>query len=156
MNKNEIYDPILFRQQIKLQYSELVWKSYLHQNTIEKIIAQEFAGSLDSVVQLFLQYIIKEWACPNCYQTILPFLENCIEKLPKQGDIVYVYSQKHISKFPVLFCPHCELQIVAIAINEYADVFEFKYKLIDDSFYNLAEEREMTQSEIEEAGLVKR
>jgi hypothetical protein len=156
LNENEIYDPILFRHQIKQKYSKLVWKSYLHQEIIEKIIAQEFFGSLNSVVQLFLQYIIKEWACPNCLQTILPFLENCLENLPKRGDINYVYSPKYISKFPVLFCPHCELQIVAIAINEYSEVFEFKYKLIDDAFYNLAENREMTQSEIVEAGLIKR
>jgi hypothetical protein len=156
LNENEIYDPILYRQQIKQKYSELVWKSYLHQDIIEKIIAQEFFGSLNSVIQLFLQYIIKEWACPNCLQTVLPFLENCLEKLPKRGDIVYVYSPKYISKFPVLFCPHCELQIVAIAINEYSEVFEFKYKLIDDTFYNLVKNREMTQSEIKEAGLVKR
>ena len=35
-------------------------------------------------------------------------------------------------------------------------LLNFKYKLIDDSFYNLAENRLLTQPEIEEAGLVKR
>ncbi|MHA2224780.1 MAG: hypothetical protein ACXAC8_06225 [Candidatus Hodarchaeales archaeon] len=156
MSGNNIYDPILFRQQIKQEYSELVWKSYLYQDTIEKLIAKKFFGSLNSVVQLFLQYVVKEWACPNCLQTILPFMDNCLEKLPKKGDIIYVYSQKYISKFPVLFCPHCECQIVVIAINEYSDVFEFKYKLINETFYNLAENRRLTQSEIEEAGLIRR
>ncbi|MHA2202993.1 MAG: hypothetical protein ACW991_04835 [Candidatus Hodarchaeales archaeon] len=153
---NNIYDPILFRQQIKQRYSELVLKSYLYQDNIEKLIAQEVVGSLHSIVQLFLQYVVKEWACPNCLQTILPFMDNCLEKLPKRGDIIYVYSEKYISKFPVLFCPHCEFQIVVIAINEFSDVFEFKYQLINDVFYNLAEKRVLTQSEIEEAGLIKR
>ncbi|MFW9905737.1 MAG: hypothetical protein ACFFFH_15495 [Candidatus Thorarchaeota archaeon] len=153
---NNIYDPILFRQQIKQKYSKLVWESYLYKETIEKLIDQEVVGSLTSIVQLFLQYVVKEWACPNCLQTILPFMDNCLEKLPKKGDIIYVYSQRFISKFPVLFCPHCDYQIVVIAINEYSDVFEFKYKFVNDVFYNLAENRALTQSEIEEAGLIKR
>jgi hypothetical protein len=156
LNQNNIYDPILYRQKIKQKYSELVWESYLYQDTIEKLIAQEVIGSLNSIVQLFLQYVIKEWACPNCLQTILPFMDNCIEKLPKNGDIIYVYSQKYITKFPVLLCPHCEFQIAVIAINEYSDVFEFKYKIINDDFCNLAENRVLTQTEIEEAGLIKR
>jgi len=156
LDENNIYDPILFRQQIKFKYSELVWNSYLYQEAIDKILAQEFYGSLNSVVQLFLQYVIKEWACPNCLLTILPFMDNCIEKLPKSGDILYVYSQKRIIKFPVLYCPHCDFQIVIIAINEYSEVFEFRYKLINDEFFDLAENRVLTQSEIEEAGLIRR
>ena len=156
MDGNTIYDPILLCQHIKQKYSKLVWESYLHQETLEKLISQEYLVSLTSVVQLFLQYVVKEWACPNCLQTILPFMDNCIEKLPKKGDIIYVYSPKYISKFPVLFCPHCEFQIVVSATNEYSEVFEFKYQLIDDSFYNLAKKRVLTQSEIEEAGLIKR
>ena len=156
MNRTEIVDLFLERQHIKHKYADFVWNSYLHKEIIEKILHQEFFGSLNSVVQLFLQYVIKEWACPNCLQTILPFMNNCYKDLPKNGDIKYVYSNELISKFPVLFCPHCDFQIVVIAINEYSELFEFRHKIIDDQIYDLSSKRALTNKEIEEFQLVKR
>ena len=150
MSTNELSDPILGRQHIKHKYAEFVWNSYLYKETIEKLLHQEFFGSLNSVVQLFLQYVIKEWACPNCLQTILPFMNNCYRDLPKNGDINYVFSNELISKFPVLFCPHCDFQIVVIAISEYSEVFEFRHKIIDDQIYDLIYKKPLTNEEIEE------
>ncbi len=149
-------DPILYRQQIKHKYSDYVWNAYLHSETIKKLLDQELFGSLNSVVQLFLQYVIKEWACPNCIQTILPFMTNCYKDLPRKGDIVYVYSKELISKFPVLACPHCETQIVVIAIDEYSDLFEFRYQEIEGRIYDLSNNRVLANSEINEFGLIKR
>lgn len=156
LSYNGITDPILGRQHIKHKYADLVWNSYLHHDTIEKILHQEYFGSLNSVVQLFLQYVIKEWACPNCLQTILPFMNNCYKELPENGDIIYVHSNELISKFPVLFCPHCDFQIVVIAISEYSELFEFRYKTIDNQIYDLSSKQILTDSEIEELNLVKR
>ncbi|MHA1978004.1 MAG: hypothetical protein ACW98F_15350 [Candidatus Hodarchaeales archaeon] len=149
-------DPILFRQHIKQKYSEFVWKAFLHRKKIEKVLDQEYFGSLNSVVQLFLQYVIKEWACPNCLQTILPFMANCYKNLPPKGDIVYVYSKELISKFPVLACPHCDTQIVVIAIDEYSDLFEFRYKEIENEIYDLSLDLVLAKEVAEEKGLVKR
>ena len=35
-------DPILYRQHIKHKYSEVVWNAYLHNETIEKLLDQEY------------------------------------------------------------------------------------------------------------------
>ena len=156
MTKSSELDPIIYRQHIKQKYSEFVWSAYLHRKTIEKLLDQEYFGSLNSVVQLFLQYVIKEWACPNCLQTILPFMLNCYKNLPNKGDIIYVYSKELISKFPVLACPHCETQIVVIAVNEHSDLFEFRYKLIEDEIYDLSNNQILSDAEVEEIGVVKR
>ena len=156
MTKSTDLDPIIYRQHIKQKYSEFVWRAYLHRNTIEKLLDQEYFGSLNSVVQLFLQYVIKEWACPNCLQTILPFMLNCYKNLPHKGDIVYVYSKELISKFPVLACPHCDTQIVVVAVDEYSDLFEFQYQQLDNSIYDLTIDKILTNAEIEEKDLIKR
>ncbi len=156
MAKYSEFDPILYRQHIKQKYSELVWNAYLHNKTIEKLLGQEYFGSLNSVVQLFLQYVIKEWACPNCLQTILPFMANCYINLPEKGDIIYVYSKELISKFPVLACPHCDTQIVVIAVDEYSDLFEFRYKQIDNKIYDLSNDHMVSKHEFVEKRLIKR
>ena len=83
-------------------------------------------------------------------------MDNCYKELPKNGDINYVYSNEQISKFPVLFCPHCDFQIVVIAISEYSEVFEFRYKIINDQIYDLIYKKPLTNEEIEEFKLVKR
>lgn len=153
MQNNFLTDPLLYRQHIKLNHTELVWNAYLHKKKINKLLNRELHGSLDSVVQLFLQYVIKEWSCPNCLQTILPFLENCYKDLPEKGDIVYVSSRNILTRFPVLSCPHCETQMV-IATNEYSDVFEFRYKSIKGTIYDLTKEIALVDSEIEELGLL--
>lgn len=147
-------NPVLFRQHIKHKYSDLVWNAYLHQDDIKQLLDRELYGSLNSIVQLFLQYVVKEWTCPNCLQTILPFMKNCYEKLPKMGDIVYVSSRSLLSHFPVLSCPHCETQIVVVATSEYSDIFEFRYKVIKNVIYDLAEERPLTDDEIRSLGLI--
>ncbi len=156
MIKASDLDPILYRQYIKQKYSELVWNAYLHKKVIEQVLDQELFGSLNSVVQLFLQYVIKEWACPNCLQTILPFMSNCYKNLPAKGDIVYVYSKELISKFPVLACPHCDTQIVVVAIDDYSDLFEFRYKEIEKEIYDLLEDRSLTDLEVTQKSLEKR
>ncbi|MFX0050680.1 MAG: hypothetical protein ACFE8U_05240 [Candidatus Hermodarchaeota archaeon] len=147
-------NPVLFRQHIKHKYSDLVWNAYLHQDDIKQLLDRELYGSLNSIVQLFLQYVVKEWTCPNCLQTILPFMKNCYGKLPKIGDIVYVSSRSLLSHFPVLSCPHCETQIVVVATSEYSDIFEFRYKVIKNVIYDLAEERPLTDDEIRSLDLI--
>ena len=154
MDTSTFLDPILFRQDIKLRYSNLVWDLYLHQEALKKFLNQEYPGSLNSIIQLFLQYVVKEWACPNCLQTILPFMENCIKVLPPNGDIVYVYSKEYICRFPVLFCPHCLSQIVVIATNEYSELFEFKYRESENLIFDLEKNKQLTTSEIKELGLI--
>ncbi len=154
MANNTFSDPIIYRQNIKLKYADLVWELYLHQDIIKRFLDKEYFGSLNSIVQLFLQYVVKEWACPNCLQIILPFMENCIEVLPPNGDIVYVYSKEYICRFPVLFCPHCLSQIVVIATNEYSELFEFKYRLINGVIFNLDTSKILTTSEIKNLGLI--
>lgn len=153
MYESALMDPLLFRQDLKLRYSDLVWELYLHQDTITRILNQEFFGSLNSVVQLFLQYVTKEWACPNCLQTILPFMENCIKALPPKGDIVYVYSKEYLTRFPVLFCPHCESQIVVIATSKYSELFEFKYRVVNNEILDLVAQKTLTASESVSLGL---
>ena len=154
MEDETIFDPLLYRQDLKLKYSDLVWDLYLYKDKIEKILNQEFYGSLNSVVQLFMQYVTKEWACPNCLQTILPFMTNCIEVLPPEGDIVYVYSKEYLTRFPVLFCPHCESQIVVIATSKYSELFEFKYRMANDEILDLETQKTLTASEIKKLGLI--
>lgn len=133
----------------------MVWKAYLRREKIEQILHGEFVGSLNSLVQLFLQYVVKEWACPNCLQTILPFMRNCYRVLPAAGDIVYVSSSILLSNFPVLSCPHCETQIVVIATSEHSNIFEFRYQCLKGEIFDLAEQRMLSDSEIEELGLTK-
>jgi hypothetical protein len=147
-------NPVLFRQYIKHKYSDLVWNAYLHQDDIKKLLDRELYGSLNSIIQLFLQYVVKEWTCPNCLQTILPFMKNCYRKLPKMGDIVYVSSRSLLSHFPVLSCPHCETQIVVVATSDYSDIFEFRYKVIKGEIFDLAAERSLTEAEIKSLGLI--
>lgn len=149
-------DPILFRQHIKHNYADLVWNAYIHKEKIEKILNGEYIGSLNSLVQLFLQYVIKEWACPNCLQVILPFMKNCYRDLPECGDIVYVSSSVLLSNFPVLSCPHCETQIVVIATSDHSDIFEFRYQFIKGEIFDLIDQRAVTDSEIEKLGLTKK
>ncbi|MHA2319990.1 MAG: hypothetical protein ACXAC6_19825 [Candidatus Hodarchaeales archaeon] len=67
-----------------------------------------------------------------------------------------MFSNELISKFPILFCPHCEFQIVVIAINEYSELFEFRFKAIDNKIYDLLNKQILTDNEIEELNLVKR
>jgi hypothetical protein len=81
---------------------------------------------------------------------------NCYENLPEKGDIIYVYSKEHISKFPVLACPHCDTQIVVIAIDEYSDLFEFRYKQIEDKIYDLSNDYIVPKIEFLEKRLVLR
>lgn len=149
-------DPILFRQHIKHNYADVVWNAYIHKEKIEQLLNRELAGSLNSLIQLFLQYVIKEWACPNCLQVILPFMKNCYRGLPETGDIIYVSSSSLLSNFPVLSCPHCETQIVVIATSEHSDIFEFRYQFIKGGFFDLTEHRALNDSEIEEFGLTKK
>ena len=149
-------DPLLVRQYIKIQYSELVWNAYLHKEKIEQLLSQELLGSLNSLAQLFLQYVIKEWACPNCLQTILPFMNNSFAVLPDQGDISYVSSPVLLAHFPVLSCPHCETQIVVVATSEHSDIFEFRYRYINGIHYDLCEERALSNEEIEKIGLTEK
>jgi hypothetical protein len=149
-------DPLLVRQYIKLQYYDLVWNSYLHKEKIEQLLSQELLGSLNSLAQLFLQYVIKEWACPNCLQTILPFMNNSLEVLPDQGDISYVSSPVLLAHFPVLSCPHCDTQIVVVATSEHSDIFEFRYRFINGAFYDLHEERVLSNNEIKTIGLTEK
>lgn len=156
MTHENYTDPVLFRQYIKHNYADLVWNAYLHQKKINQILNQELPGSLNSLVQLFLQYVIKEWVCPNCLQTILPFMKNCYRALPENGDIVYVSSSVLLSHFPVLSCPHCETQIVVIATSEHSEIFEFRYQYIGGEIFDLIEQRALTESEIEEFGLTKK
>ena len=150
----QMEDPILSRQDIKLKYSQLVWDAYLYQDKIRVILDREMAGSLTSIVQLFLQYVVKEWVCPNCLQVILPFMKNCYKFLPEKGDIIYVHSRSIISHFPVLSCPHCEVQIVVVATNEYSDFFEFRYKEIKGTIYDLKQNKVLTEPEIQKLGIV--
>ncbi len=152
----DVMDPILFRQHIKHNYADLVWNAYIHKEKIEKILNGEYIGSLNSLVQLFLQYVIKEWACPNCLQVILPFMKNCYRDLPECGDIVYVSSSVLLSNFPVLSCPHCETQIVVIATSDHSDIFEFRYQFIKGEIFDLIDQRAVTDSEIEKLGLTKK
>jgi len=157
MVKNEyLMDPILFRQHIKHNYSDLVWDAYIHKEKIQQLLNKELAGSLNSLVQLFLQYVVKEWACPNCLQVILPFMKNCYRVLPEKGDIIYVSSASLISNFPVLSCPHCETQIVVIATSEHGDIFEFRYQFIKGEIFDFIEQRALTNSEIRGRGLTKK
>ncbi|MFX0013058.1 MAG: hypothetical protein ACFFB2_04455 [Promethearchaeota archaeon] len=152
----DLTDPILFRQHIKHNYADIVWDAYLYHDKIENLLNRKLLGSLNSIVQLFLQYVIKEWACPNCLQTILPFMDNCYRDLPESGDIVYVSSSILISNFPVLSCPHCETQIVVIATSEHSDIFEFRYQLIKGEIFDCLEQRVLSDSEIDELGLTKK
>ncbi|UCG01459.1 MAG: hypothetical protein JSW11_17805 [Candidatus Heimdallarchaeota archaeon] len=156
MKYQEIVDPILFRQHIKLNYADVVWNAYIHKEKVEQLLNKELVGSLNSLVQLFLQYVVKEWACPKCLQVILPFMKNCYRELPERGDIVYVSSSSLLSNFPVLSCPHCETQIVVIATSEHSDIFEFRYQFIKGEFFDLIEQRALTDSEISELGLTKK
>jgi hypothetical protein len=149
-------DPIMFRQHIKHKYAKLVWNAYLHKERIEQLLNKELVGSLNSLVQLFLQYVIKEWACPNCLQIILPFMKNCYRDLPEKGDIIYVSSSSLLSNFPVLSCPHCDTQIVVIATSEHSDIFEFRYQLFKGEIFDLIEQRALTESEIRELRLTKK
>ncbi len=149
-------DPLLVRQYIKLQYYDLVWNAYLHKEKIEELLNQELVGSLNSLAQLFIQYVIKEWACPNCLQTILPFMNNSFAVLPDHGDISYVSSPVLLAHFPILSCPHCETQIVVVATSEHSDIFEFRYKLINGVFYDLHEERALENNEIKKIGLTEK
>jgi hypothetical protein len=151
-----LVDPIVFRQHIKHKYAELVWNAYIHKEKIKKLLNKELVGSLNSIVQLFLQYVIKEWACPNCLQIILPFMKNCYRDLPENGDIIYVSSSSLLSNFPVLSCPHCDTQIVVIATSEHSDIFEFRYQLLKGEIFDLIEQRALTESEIRELGLTKK
>ena len=132
MQNENLTDPLLFREYIKLKYADLV-----HHDKIEQLLNRELLGSLDSLVQLFLQYVIKEWACPNCLQTILPFMRNCYSALPENGDIVYVSSSVLLSNFPVLSCPHCETQVVVTSTSEHSDIFEFRYQFIKSDIFDL-------------------
>ncbi|MFX0171869.1 MAG: hypothetical protein ACFE9L_08115 [Candidatus Hodarchaeota archaeon] len=154
MQEGNTSNPVLFRQHIKHKYADLVWNAYLHQKDIKQLLDRELYGSLNSIVQLFLQYVVKEWTCPNCLQTILPFMKNCYRKLPEMGDIVYVSSRSLLSHFPVLSCPHCETQIVVVATSEYSDIFEFRYKVIKGEIFDLAAERSLTEAEIRSLGLI--
>lgn len=149
-------DPIVFRQHIKHNYADLVWNAYFHKEKIEQLLNRELVGSLNSLIQLFLQYVIKEWACPNCLQIILPFMKNCYRDLPETGDIIYVSSSSLLSNFPVLSCPHCDTQIVVIISSEHSDIFEFRYQYIKGEFYDLVERRTLTDSEIGKLGLIKK
>lgn len=148
-------DPLLIRQYYKLQFSELVWNAYLHKKKIEKLLNKEIIGSLNSLTQLFLQYVIKEWTCPNCLFTILPFMNNCYEVLSEQGDISYVSSPVLLAHFPVLSCPHCDMHIVIVATSEHSDIFEFRYKCIDNIIYDLHDEIVLSDSECKRIGLTK-
>jgi hypothetical protein len=139
---------------MKHKYADLVWNAYLHQDNIKQILDRELYGSINSIIQLFLQYVVKEWTCPNCLQIILPFMKNCYRELPEKGDIVYVSSRLLLSHFPVLSCPHCETQIVVVATSEYSDIFEFRYKVIKGTIFDLAEERSLTDAEIRSLGLI--
>ena len=157
MNNENFFDPLLFRQYIKIQFSDLVSNAYLHKEKIDKLLNRELSGSLNSLAQLFLQYVLKEWACPNCLQTILPFLsKNCYEVLPENGDISYVSSPVLLAHFPVLSCPHCETQIVVIATSEHSDIFEFRYKYINGIIYDLLEEKALDDIECKKLGLTKK
>ncbi|MFX1516390.1 MAG: hypothetical protein ACFFC6_08775 [Promethearchaeota archaeon] len=157
MVKNEyLMDPIVFRQHIKYNFADLVWNAYIHKEKIQQLLNKELAGSLNSLVQLFLQYVVKEWACPNCLQVILPFMKNCYRDLPENGDIIYVSSSSLLSNFPVLACPHCETQIVVIATSEHSDIFEFRYQLIKGEIFDLVEQRALSESEIQKFGLIKK
>lgn len=156
MQNENLTDPLLFREYIKLKYGDLVWNAYIHHDKIEQLLNRELLGSLNSLVQLFLQYVIKEWACPNCIQTILPFMRNCYSTLPENGDIVYVSSSVLLSNFPVLSCPHCETQVVVIATSEHSDIFEFRYQFIKGEIFDLIEQRVLTDSEIKELDLTKK
>lgn len=156
MKYEDLTDPILFRQHIKHNYADLVWDAYIHKEKIDKILNGELIGSLNSLIQLFLQYVIKEWACPNCLQVILPFMKNCYRDLPECGDIVYVSSSVLLSNFPVLSCPHCETQIVVIATSEHSDIFEFRYQFIKGEIFDFIDQRVLTDSEIEKLGLTKK
>lgn len=156
MTYENLPDPVLFRQHIKHNYADLVWSAYLRQDKIKQILSSELLGSLNSLTQLFLQYVIKEWACPNCLQTILPFMKNCHRALPENGDIIYVSSSILLSQFPVLSCPHCETHIVVIATSEHSDIFEFRYQYIKGDFFDLIEQRVLTTLEIEKLGLTKK
>lgn len=149
-------DPLLIRQYYHLQYSHLVWNAYLHKDKIEKLLNKVLTGSLNSLTQLFLQYIIKEWTCPNCLGPILPFIKNCYEVLPEQGDITYVSSSLLLTHFPVLSCPHCDLQIVLVATSEHSDIFEFRYKYLNNNIYDLLDERVLSDSEWKRIGLTKK
>ena len=148
-------DPLLLRQHIKTNYYDMVWNAYLHKGKIKQLLDKDLVGSLNSLTQLFLQYVIKEWVCPNCLQTILPFMKNCYKFLPETGDISYVSSPVFLAQFPVLSCPHCEVQIVVIATSEHSDIFEFRYKFINGFIYDLLEERVLNDSEINKIGLRK-
>jgi hypothetical protein len=139
---------------MKHKYADLVWNAYLHQDNIKQILDRELYGSINSIIQLFLQYVVKEWTCPNCLQIILPFMKNCYRELPEKGDIVYVSSRLLLSHFPVLSCRHCETQIVVVATSEYSDIFEFRYKVIKGTIFDLAEERSLTDAEIRSLGLI--
>ncbi len=156
MEKDNLTDPVLFREYIKAKHADMVWNAYLHQNKIEQLLNQDLAGSLNSLVQLFLQYVLKEWACPNCLQTILPFMKNCYRELPENGDIAYVSSPILLSHFPVLLCPHCETNIVVIATSEHSDIFEFRYKNIKGEVFDFVEERALSNREIKELGLTRK
>lgn len=149
-------DPIVFRQHIKHNCADIVWNAYIHKEKIEQLLNKELLGSLNSLIQLFLQYVVKEWACPNCLQIILPFMKNCYRDLPENGDIIYVSSSSLLSNFPVLSCPHCDTQIVVIATSEHSDIFEFRYQLIKGEIFDLVEQRELTNSEIQELELTKK
>ncbi|MFX1283664.1 MAG: hypothetical protein ACFFB5_08415 [Promethearchaeota archaeon] len=151
-----LMDPILFRQHIKHNYADIVWNAYLQKEKIEQLLNRELVGSLNSIVQLFLQYVLKEWSCPNCLQVILPFMKNCYRDLPEYGDIVYVSSSVLLSNFPVLSCPHCETKIVVIATSEHSDIFEFRYQFIKGEIFDLIEQRALTDSEIKELRLTKK
>ncbi|MFW9905918.1 MAG: hypothetical protein ACFFFH_16470 [Candidatus Thorarchaeota archaeon] len=152
----DLTDPILFRQHIKHNYADLVWNAYIHKEKIEKLLNKELPGALNSLVQLFLQYVVKEWACPNCLQIILPFMKNCYRDLPENGDIIYVSASSLLSNFPVLSCPHCETQIVVIATSEHSEIFEFRYQLIKGEIYDLIEQRVLKESEIPKFRLAKK
>lgn len=157
MVKHENFsDPIVFRQHIKHNCADLVWNAYIHKEKIEQLLNKELLGSLNSLVQLFLQYVVKEWACPNCLQIILPFMKNCYRDLPETGDIIYVSSSSLLSNFPVLSCPHCETQIVVIATSEHSDLFEFRYQLIKGEIFDLVEQRVLKDSEIQKFRLTKK
>ena len=147
-------DPLLLRQHVKHKCADLVWNAYHYKDVMKKLLDKELCGSLNSVVQLFLQYVIREWACPNCLQTILPFMKNCYSYLPKKGDIEYASSQSLLTRFPVLSCPHCDTQIVVIATSEYSDIFEFRYQAIKGTIFDMAEKRALTKSEIKNLDLV--
>jgi hypothetical protein len=149
-------DPIVFRQHIKYNCADLVWNAYIHKEKIEQLLNKELLGSLNSLVQLFLQYVVKEWACPNCLQIILPFMKNCYRDLPETGDIIYVSSSSLLSNFPVLSCPHCETQIVVIATSEHSDLFEFRYQLIKGDIFDLVDQRVLKDSEIKNLRLTKK